>query len=73
MFCSILVPGEQFPQKALLYCLFSVSARHSELNPESVLYFSALAKQTDCVGTQSCVSTGSAMAMHLPYHTTELV
>lgn len=31
------------------------------------------AKLTDCFGTQSCVSTGSVMVMHMPYHVTELV
>lgn len=48
MFCTILVPGEQFPQKALLYSLFSESARHSRHAKirncsEEPVYFSVLA------------------------------
>lgn len=71
MFCSILVPGEQFPHKASLYSLFSESARQNRAKirkcSEEPVHISVLAKQTDCVGTQSCVSTGSAMVMPVPY------
>lgn len=60
--------------KRLLYCLFSESLQAKIRNySEEPVYISVLAKLADCVGTQSCVSTGSAMVMHMPYHATELV